>query len=116
MKREFFIKWKGYSSFTNSWEPEDHLEGCQDLVDEFVKSRKATEKKVTGKRKVTEVSSDVEILSDCIESDSEEEERVPRKIMSLTSKERSFLGNFQRWSFPTNIFGRGDDEVPSDAG
>lgn len=45
---------------------------------------------MAGKRKVTTISSDIEILSDSIEVDSDFE--VFPKISSLSSKERSFLG------------------------
>jgi len=34
-KREFLIKWKGYSSDTATWEPEENLD-CHDLVAAFM--------------------------------------------------------------------------------
>lgn len=34
-KREFLIRWKGYSSKSDSWEPEENLD-CQDLIEKFM--------------------------------------------------------------------------------
>lgn len=56
----------------------------------FLEERRTMKLKAAGKRKITEISSDVEILSDSIATDSDEDS-VPRNIMSLSSKERLFL-------------------------
>ena len=32
----YLVKWRGYDSSHNSWEPERNLEGCQDLLHEFL--------------------------------------------------------------------------------
>lgn len=34
-KREFLIRWKGYSSKSDTWEPEEHLD-CKDLIEKFM--------------------------------------------------------------------------------
>lgn len=34
-KREFLIRWKGYSSKSDSWEPEENLD-CKDLIERFM--------------------------------------------------------------------------------
>lgn len=34
-KREFLIRWKGYSSKVDSWEPEENL-NCRDLIDAYM--------------------------------------------------------------------------------
>ena len=35
-KVHFLIKWEGWPSVFNSWEPEEHLIGSQDIIKEFV--------------------------------------------------------------------------------
>jgi hypothetical protein len=37
-KPYYMIKWKGYPSSDNSWEPLRHLEHCDDLVQAFESS------------------------------------------------------------------------------
>lgn len=34
-KRDFLIRWKGYSSKSDSWEPEDNLD-CTELIEKFM--------------------------------------------------------------------------------
>lgn len=38
-KTQYLLKWKGYDSDENTWEPEENLD-CQDLLDEFNKRTK----------------------------------------------------------------------------
>lgn len=33
--REFFVKWKGYDSEENTWEPEYNLTECQELISQY---------------------------------------------------------------------------------
>ena len=41
-KTQYLLKWKGYNSDENTWEPEENLD-CQDLLDEFNKRTKMRE-------------------------------------------------------------------------
>ena len=39
---QFQVKWVGYDSKSNTWEPLEHLAGCEDMIAEF-KEREAAE-------------------------------------------------------------------------
>jgi hypothetical protein len=38
-RAEYRIQWKGYPG-EDTWEPEEHLDGCRDLLDEFTTTRR----------------------------------------------------------------------------
>uniref|UniRef100_A0A1B0DB90 Uncharacterized protein n=1 Tax=Phlebotomus papatasi TaxID=29031 RepID=A0A1B0DB90_PHLPP len=40
---EYYIKWEGYSSEENTWEPIDNLD-CQELIEEFEAARASSSK------------------------------------------------------------------------
>lgn len=39
-KSEFLIKWRGYHSADNSWEPEENLIGCENAIKEYQATQK----------------------------------------------------------------------------
>lgn len=43
-KRWFLIQWSGYRQLT--WEPEDHLDGCTGMLDDYIKKHKLEPRKV----------------------------------------------------------------------
>jgi len=50
---EYFVKWKGYASTQNTWEPESHLANCRDLIEAFTDEQpktKKSDKKVSPRR------------------------------------------------------------------
>lgn len=44
------IKWEGYPSSANTWEPIDVLEKCQDLIEEYHRKEKCRQKARRRKR------------------------------------------------------------------
>lgn len=56
-KRDYLVRWKGFSSKDDTWEPEEHL-NCKDLIAKFNekldKSKNATVKELRVNRKPTE--------------------------------------------------------------
>lgn len=38
-KKYYFVKWEGYSSKDNTWEPKENLSGLEEMIEEFEKSR-----------------------------------------------------------------------------
>jgi len=107
-KRQFLIKWKGYSEFTNSWESEEHLDGCKEMIAEYLQSRE----EMAGKRRVLALGdedgaddlddfSDSEIFSVGLDNKKDKMKAVLQKTvysldgtnpLALSDKERLFLG------------------------
>lgn len=41
-KPEYFVKWEGFPSSQNTWEPKHHLNNCLDMIEEFERKQKQT--------------------------------------------------------------------------
>lgn len=100
-KLEFYIKWKGYSSFVNSWEPEENLSGCQDLVEEFLWSRNLISKfkeNINCKRKIPKIidRSSANDFNNCSDTDIDVSMEVKRSNIQLSSQEMIFLSTIKR--------------------
>ena len=39
-KREYLVKWSGYTSIHNSWEPVDNLVNAKDIINEYHKKQR----------------------------------------------------------------------------
>ena len=45
-KRLFLVKWKGYDLIDNTWEPEEHLTNCQQMVQDYYERLTRSEKNI----------------------------------------------------------------------
>jgi len=45
-KKEYYIRWRGYSSAADTWEPPENLTGAADLIEEFEVQQQAKKRKV----------------------------------------------------------------------
>ena len=50
----YYVKWKGWESDTNTWEPYEHLEDCPLLIEEFERKRRRFQEKREKKREERE--------------------------------------------------------------
>ena len=61
-RKEYLVKWKGYSDRENTWEPEGNLKACKGILKEYEKAQKVDDNKkvVEKKRKDRAVNEDSE--------------------------------------------------------
>lgn len=88
-KVEYFLKWKGYTSEDNTWEPEENLD-CPDLISAFEDARKKREndaKEDSGKKR--------------------KPSPVPQSAKKKTPDEKKLQG-FERGLEPEKILGATD--------
>jgi hypothetical protein len=52
---KYLVKWKGYDSSENTWEPKSHLTGAQELLDEFLKISSSSQSQELAKRRVERI-------------------------------------------------------------
>ncbi|XP_055638453.1 chromobox protein homolog 1-like [Toxorhynchites rutilus septentrionalis] len=71
-KIEYLLKWKGYDSSANTWEPKENLE-CPDLIKAFEQTRTEAKKEVVKEK----------------EKDKEEKKKKPSKPSTTTSSTSS---------------------------
>lgn len=50
------VRWKGYDSADDTWEPKENLDSCQDLIEEFDKKQSEITKKRNDERKMRQVT------------------------------------------------------------
>lgn len=64
-KKYYFVKWEGYSSKDNTWEPKENLSGLEEMIDDFEKGRIKKQKKSkspiqNNKKKTSKIQDDDE--------------------------------------------------------
>lgn len=91
-KVEYFLKWKGYSSEENTWEPEENLD-CDDLIQAFKDSCKKKESKDESSGRRSKLK------------DAEEPRSAPAKRKATGEKKTGF----DRGLIPEEIIGATDD-------
>ena len=50
---QYLVKWKGYPSKDNTWEPEGNLDNCKGAIKKFETKKKEAAKKPTVKKRRT---------------------------------------------------------------
>lgn len=54
-KTVYRVRWKGYGSDEDTWEPRDNLLTCEDMVEEFLEKHKEKKQKSHQKQGVSNV-------------------------------------------------------------
>uniref|UniRef100_A0A8W7Q3W4 Heterochromatin protein 1 n=1 Tax=Anopheles coluzzii TaxID=1518534 RepID=A0A8W7Q3W4_ANOCL len=105
-KVEYFLKWKGYSSEENTWEPEENLD-CDDLIQAFKESRKKKEGKPLNLSSfhISTAKEESSGRKSKLKDSSEEPKAVPAKRKATSDKKVGF----DRGLIPEEIIGATDE-------
>ncbi|KAN0030318.1 hypothetical protein ACTA71_010080 [Dictyostelium dimigraforme] len=98
-RTQYSIRWKGFSSDYDTWEDEDNVAGCPELVKEFESSR-VQEKKKSRKRK--NVIVDEDSIADISSSASSSSASAPTTSQPPTTSSSSSTSNIHSNSIPTS--------------